>query len=504
MARIAIGGFQHETNTFAPTKADFRVFEQADGWPGLTRGPALFDAVAGINLPVAGFVDALKGTGHAIEPLLWCSAPPAAHVTTGAFERIAAMLCDGLARLRGLDAVYLDLHGAMVTEDHEDGEGEILRRVRAVVGEETPVVASLDLHANVTEAMMARASALVAFRTYPHIDMAETGGRAARLLLDMLARGRAPAKAMRKLDFFIPITVQCTMFDPAKTIYERLAEIDTGSVASLSYTQGFPPADIRENGPAVMAYGWDGESACRAADTLYGEVAGQEGDFRLEIHDVEAAVERALANGSANPVILADTQDNPGAGANGDTTWIIEALVRRDAQDAVVATVFDPETAAQAHAAGEGAVIEARLGARSGLTGHRPFERRMVVEKITDGRFTGTGPMWRGARIDLGPMARLRPAEAPGTGVRVLVSSRKLQAGDRSILRHMGIEPAGQRIIALKSSVHFRADFQSIAAEVLVVRAPGPNPADPSELPYRRLRDGVRLNPLGPPFRRPK
>ncbi len=504
MATIAVGGFQHETNTFAPTKADYSVFEEADGWPGLSRGAALFDAVAGINLPVAGFVDALAGTGHRLAPLLWCSAPPAAHVTTDAFERIAAMIRDDLAKLRGLDAVYLDLHGAMVTEAHEDGEGELLRRVRAVVGDDLPIVASLDLHANVTDAMVARASALVAFRTYPHVDMADTGARAARLVLEILKRGRAPAKAMRKIDFFVPITGQCTLSGPAREIYDELAEIEEAddAIASLSYAQGFPPADIRDNGPAVIAYGWDDGAAARAVAALHEAVTAREGAFELDVLDTETAVARALANRSDKPVILADTQDNPGAGANGDTTWILEELVARDAERAVVATIWDPETAAQAHAAGEGAVIEPRLGARSGLAGHRPFTRRVVVERLGDGRFTGTGPMWKGARMDLGPMARLRIAESPGRDVRVLVASRKLQSGDRSILRHLGIEPSEQRVIALKSSVHFRADFEEIAAEVLMVAAPGPNPADPSVLPYKRLREGVRLLPLGEPFRR--
>ena len=118
MATIAVGGFQHETNTFAPTKADYSAFEEADGWPPLSRGEALFEAVAGINLPVAGFIDALAGTGHRLAPLLWCSAPPAAHVTNDAFERVAAMICDDLAKLRGLYAIYLDLHCAIVTESH--------------------------------------------------------------------------------------------------------------------------------------------------------------------------------------------------------------------------------------------------------------------------------------------------------------------------------------------------------------------------------------------------
>jgi len=176
--RVAVGGFQHETNTFAPAKADFTAFEQADSWPGLSRGNALFDAVKGMNLPIAGFVAA--ASDFDLVPVLWCAATPSAQVTEDAFERISAMLIEGIKAAKA-DAVYLDLHGAMVVEHAQDGEGLLLARVREAVGE-MPIVVSLDLHANVTEAMMASGAAFVAYRTYPHIDMDETGARAADLL----------------------------------------------------------------------------------------------------------------------------------------------------------------------------------------------------------------------------------------------------------------------------------------------------------------------------------
>jgi microcystin degradation protein MlrC len=291
------------------------------------------------------------------------------------------------------------------------------------------------------------------------------------------------------------------MFDPSKSLYARLAELEGGSVASLSYTPGFPPADIAECGPAVAAFAWDQAAAEAAARELSAAVAACEGDFKLDIYQVDAAVQRAMANRSGKPVVLADTQDNPGGGANSDTVWLLDALVRHRAEGAVVAMIFDPDTARQAHEAGEGNAFDGRLGARSGLEGHTPYAARYVVEKLADGVFTATGPMWRGARMRLGPMALLRVAEAPG--VRVIVSSRKMQAGDQAMLRHLGVEPAEQRILVLKSSVHFRADFQAIAAEVLVVDAPGPNSADPGKLDYRNLRAGVRLNPLGSPSRGP-
>ena len=191
-------------------------------------------------------------------------------------------------------------------------------------------------------------------------------------------------------------------------------------------------------------------------------------------------------------MVLADSQDNPGGGGNGDTVGLLEELVRQGAEDAALAILYDPQAATAAHQAGEGAEISLGLGAKSGLPDHRPLEATYRVEHLGDGRMTGTGPFYKGARMELGAMALLRLG-----GVRVVVASRKLQAADQSCFRHLGVEPAEQKILALKSSVHFRADFQPIAEDILVVAAPGPNPLDHNELAYNNLRPGVRVMPRG-------
>lgn len=493
MARIAVGGFQHETNTFAPSKARYEDFERAGGWPGLTAGPALFEAVAGINLPIAGFVEEARAAGHEPVPLLWCAATPSAHVEAAAFERISEGLLRRLAEALPVDAVYLDLHGAMVTEHLEDGEGELLRRIRTLVGPRIPIVASLDFHANITAEMVAQSSALVAYRTYPHVDMAETGARAARLLDRRLSRGRGFAKALRKLPFLIPLPWQCTLIEPAASIYRRLAALEGGEVTSLSFAPGFPPADILECGPAVIAYAESQTEADRAVDALAEEVSAREAAFAGRIYAVEDGVRHALrlVGQGTRPVVLADTQDNPGAGGTSDTVGVLNALVQAGAERAVVANLYDPEAAAAAHAAGEGAVLTLGLGGKSGLPDQRPFQGAFRVERLGDGNFTATGPFYRGARMRLGPMALLSIG-----GVRIIVASAKQQAADRAMFHHLGLDPADENILALKSTVHFRADFEPIAGTVLVVAAPGPNPADHRMLPYRRLRDGVRRMPM--------
>jgi microcystin degradation protein MlrC len=491
MARIAVGGFQHETNTFSPVLATFADFEAPDAWPGLTRGAGVFEAVAGINLPAAGFVQEARSLHHALHPLAWCSAQPSGRVTRDAFERIAALLLEDLRACGRLDAVYLDLHGAMVTEHLDDADGELLRRVRAAVGADVPVVASLDYHANLSAQMVREASALVSYRTYPHVDMAECGARAARVLHDLLGRGR-PAVSMQQIEFLVPLTSQATLVEPMRSLMDEAASVERPPLLSVGLMPGFPAADIADCGPAVYACGWDAQAARQVVAHLADETRRREAEFALELYTVEQAMAEIARTPAprGRPVILADTQDNPGAGGHADTMSLIKALVTSDARGVLAGVVCDPAAAARAHAAGEGAQVELRLGAASGTPGDTPLSARFTVVALGDGRFTGTGPFYRGARFELGPMALL----ALG-GVRVAVASRKQQAADRAMFRHLRAEPADHAVLALKSSVHFRADFGSIASRILVVEAPGPNIADPAKLPFRRLRPGMRTSP---------
>jgi microcystin degradation protein MlrC len=496
MAVIAVGGFQHETNTFAPSKADYAAFEDGGGWPELTVGDAIAPRLAGANIPATGALDALHAAGHRTVGLVWSAASPSAHVTRDAFERIVA---DMLARLHDagpVDGVYFDLHGAMVTEHFDDGEGELLARVRKVVGPRVPVIASLDLHANMTRAMVEHSDGLNAYCTYPHIDMALTGARAAGLLQRTIDAGAPMAKAIRPLDFLTGLPSQCTFIEPGKSLYELLARLEHEHDAVLSFTPGFPMADFPECGMAVFGYGPDARSVNAAVDALANAVHDAEPDFAMELFEPGAAVARAMQRGEPGaPVVMADTQDNPGAGGNGDTTGLLAALLERNPRGAVLGLLIDGASAKQAHVVGIGHSAEFRLGEISGVPGHVPLAGEFTVETLGDGKFTCTGPMFKGFRMDLGAMAVLRRGN-----VRVVLASKKCQAADQEMFRHVGIEPRQQRILALKSSVHFRADFQPIAKEVLVVVAPGPAKADPTMFHWTRLRRGLRLKPGGPAF----
>lgn len=496
MTRIAVGGFLHETNTFAPTKATYDDFVHGGGWPSMTRGADVLKVMRKINVGLAGFVEAAKANGWELVPTLFAAASPSAHVSKDAYERIVTEMVDGIVAAGPIDAVYLDLHGAMVTEHHDDGEGETLARVRKAIGRDLPLVVSLDLHANVSPEMIEHADALIAYRTYPHVDMADTGRACARHLALMLKSGQRFAKAFRQLPFLIPISWQCTNDQPTQGIYQKLAALESDAVPTLSFAPGFPAADFRDCGPSVFAYGRTQADADAAADKVVALVEGHEDDFDGRIYSPDEGVQLAmeLAKSASKPIIIADTQDNPGAGGDSDTTGMLRALVRNQAS-AATGVIYDPQSAKAAHAAGIGATLTLALGGKSGIPGDAPYKETFVVEQLSDGKFVAPGPYFGGRDMDMGPSACLRVGD-----VRVVVGSYKAQLADQSMYRYVGIEPTAQKILVNKSSVHFRADFEPIAEKLLICAAPGAMPADTATLPWKHLRPGIRIKPNGPVF----
>ncbi len=493
--RIAVGGLHHETNSFAPQPATLERFLEADAWPPLLEGEDLPPGVAGRNLAVAGMVEALRAAGATVVPLVWANACPSGPVTREAFEALWTRFEVRIRTAGRLDGMVLDLHGAMVCEHLDDGEGELLARIRNLVGD-LPLVCALDLHANVSEAMVARADALVAYRTYPHVDLAETGMRAVELLRRRLARGRPLARFHHKPDYLVPLPFQSTEAEPARGLYAAVAELGAASGTVPSLCMGFPASDTFWLGPSVLVYGEDGTAVTRVGRRLAALYAEAEPRFAGRLWSPEAAVREALARPRRRPVILADVQDNPGAGGTADTTGLLRALTAARAPDTVLGLLCDPEAARAAHAAGTGALLAGLpLGGRHGPAGVEPVVADWEVRALGDGHTVATGPMYRGNRLELGPMARLAPHRAPG--VEVVVTSRRMQAADRAPFRHVGVEPERCRILALKSTVHFRADFGPLAEEILLVESPGHMPVDPRKLPFRRLRPGLRLAPRG-------
>ena len=483
--RIAVGGFMHESATFVDAPTTWDDFARTGAWPGYHEGDAMLKIMEGLNIGLPCFVDEVRKAGHEVIPIAWTMAQPAGPVTSHAFERITATLVDGYRR-SGADVIFCELHGAMVADEFDDAEGELLRRIRAVVGPDVPVVGTLDLHVNMSDLMVETTNLLSAYRTYPHVDWGETGRRVARWLDRALGWGPRPAKAMRRMPFLIPVTAGCSMISPVKEIYTLLEQIETETGVHLSFVPGFPPADIADCGPAVFGYGADQATVDRAVDRLTDAVNAAEPVFAAQrVQPVTEAVANAIriSANAKKPVILADTQDNPGAGSPSNTTGIIKELLRQGAESAVVGNFHDPELAAAAHAAGVGAHLNAPISDVPG-----PW----TVVALSDGAFEGTSPMLRSKVAQMGKTAVLKQ-----DGVEVLVISIRQQPIHTEAFSHIGVDPRQRKIVALKSSVHFRAGFQPIAQEVITCASPGMNLADPADFVYRKLPGNIRRRPGG-------
>ncbi len=499
MTRILIAGYQHETNTFAPSLADWAAFQTGESFPAYMRGQTVIDRLTGVNIPVGGFIDAARREGWQLVPSAWAGATPSSYVTRDAFERISAAILEDVraAMVQGLEGVYLDLHGAAVAEHADDSEGELIARIRAVVGPQVPIVASLDLHANVTQRMLALSDGLVSYRTYPHIDMADTGARAAQLLREHLRSGRKAPMQARRLPFLIALNAQSTWMAPAKDIYDELAAIEAQTGCMLSFCMGFPASDFAECGPVVWGHGGAAE---QAVQRLY-KRAGEPQQWRPEFLPAHEAVQQALAVAAQHsaPVVIADTQDNPGAGGDSNTTGMLHALLQQGAGrhwpgQVALGLLYDPEAARKAHEAGVGAVLELALGKAvptfTGQSSDAPLQGRFVVRALGDDVCEIKGPMMTGMKVHIGPCACLEI-----DGVLVAVASGKMQMLDRELFRAVGIQPEQMKLLVVKSSNHFRADFTPIASRVLVAKAAGPMAADPGDLPWKKLSPETRTRP---------
>ena len=499
MPRILIAGYQHETNTFAPSLADWAAFNRGDAFPAFVRGAAMQAQLAAVNIPVGGFIEFASSQGWALLPSCWAGAIPSSYVTRESFERIASAICADVvdASTTGLDAIYLDLHGAAVAEQAFDSEGELLGRLRAIVGPQLPIVCSLDLHANVTPRMLRDADAMVAYRSYPHVDMAATGRLAGQMLLRRFKAGRKETLHAHRLPFLIPLNAQSTWLQPAQGLYETLQALDRQYGTVMSFCMGFPASDFEGCAPMIWAHGVQAEAA---VERLYA-MAAEPAPWRIDILPGPEAVAQALALclKAAQPVVIADTQDNPGAGGDSNTTGLLHALLaqgagRRHPGQVALGLMTDTAAARAAHAAGLGAELDMTLGTAvptyTGQPSDPPVRGRYKVLALSDGRCTLAGPMMRGLTVDLGPSACLEI-----DGVQVAVVSGKQQLLDRQLLRMVGIHTEQMRIVVVKSSNHFRADFQPHASAVLIAKAAGPMAADPGDLPWTRLPATIRRRP---------
>ena len=498
MKKIGLAGFIHETNTFSNTPTPLENFINQSGfYPEMLKGEEIDQFTQDrVNIASSGFLHQAANLDMKVIPLVWCGTEPSQTVPEEVFNTIMNLILSKMSKEGPYDGIYLDLHGAMVYGDLQDGEEEIIRRVREVVGS-IPIVVSLDLHGNISPRSFELSDAMVGYRTYPHIDGFETGERCADLM-KYLVVGNPMYKAFRQSPFLMPATTQPTTTEPAQSLYALLPKVETDDrILSASIMEGFNACDLHHMGPSIFTYAKSQEEADKVADFLLDGMLEREAGFSVNMYSVTEAVEKALelSKTAEGPILLIDVQDNAGGGSPSDTVWLLEELAEKNVQNTAVGIIWDPEAAEAAHKAGTGAEIEISLGGKS-LPGHKPFRAVFKVENLFEGDFIGVGPMVKGRRLNLGKMAQLRIQD-----IRIAVSSDRMQALDRSLFQAVGIEPAEMDILVLKSANHYRADFGPMASDIINVDAPSAIIEDPVNIPYQHLREGVRLKGLGPEFK---
>ena len=494
--RIAIAGFQHETNTFCPFPTTLADFEMADSWPALTKGKAVIEVFEPLNIPIGGFIKA--SVNWRLVPILWAAAEPAGRVEKQAFDRIVRLICQGIESAGPIDGVYLDLHGAMVTDEFEDGEAEIVKRVRRIIGSDLPLVCSLDFHANISPEFVDRVSALTIFRHYPHTDMAYGGERAAALMEILLQTGKPFHKKFKQVDYLIPLSSQGTTRYPFNELYADFDQLEKDGVLSVDAAAGFPAADIYNSGPSVVAFGIDKSAVENAADCLQQRFINVEKNIIDELLSPTDAIITAgeLIKRNPQPVVLADVQDNPGAGGTCDTTAILEAAIRQDCARAIFGIICDADSVEKCWTAGVGAELDLSMGNAYPIADTSGFSHNYVVEHLSDELIHCTGEMYGGCDADLGAMAIVR-ATGIENDIYVVLSSQRFQCLDLALFRQMGLAVEWPQIIVVKSTVHFLADFEPIAQKVLFVYAPGVHPCRLDLVEYKNLRPCVRVCPRG-------
>ena len=478
--RVFIAMLSHETNTFSTIATDRRQFETRE----LRYGGEVLEVYRGTATCLGGMMEGAAARGLTLLPSLAAAASPAGRVSTEFYESAKARICDDLRAAGRLDGVLLDLHGAMVPEAVEDGEGDLLRAVRGIVGPEIPVGVTLDFHANVTADMVRHATLLHGYKTYPHVDMAERGREAALRVADVLAGKIRPSVAFRQPRLLPPIASQLTARGPMRRLYDLADDMERDPrVVSVSVFAGFPLADIHDAGLSIyVATNGDAGLAAKLADQLESVAWEHRREFVHRAVPVREAVAEALQL-DVRPVVLADIADNTGGGAAGDGTEILRELLRVEAPSATVACIWDPEAAAACTRAGLGATLTLDVGGKIDDRHGRPVTMTGRVSAVSNGNFVHKGPMLRGLPGRLGPTVVLQSG-----GVKVILISHRWQTLDPEMIRLVGIDPALERIVVVKSTIHYRAAFEPLAARIIEVDAPGLSSSNLERFAFAHVR----------------
>ena len=481
--RVATGGILHETNTFAKTRAGYEDFMSRRAL-GMAEGAAMLKQFRGVRIPVGGFIKEAERSGMELVPIIWTFAQPSGKVRHSAYTRLRDRFLAGLKKAMPVDGVLLDLHGAMVTDRCDDVEGDFLRRIRQIVGPETPIMATLDLHANITSLMAKEADALIGYDTYPHVDCRERGVEAARLMASAIREKIRPVIAFRKIPLLIPPPRQCTLLPPMADIFKIVHKMEKEpGVLAITLSGGFPFADIRDAGVSVVVM-TDGSKklAEMLADKLAKEVWNRRKKFRVRLTPVRDAIAYALRTGKG-PIVLADGSDNPGGGAPCDGTVMLKALVEANVPSAVVAVIADPEAVAAAGKVGAGKYATLKIGGKTDRLHGAPLTLTGLVKWVGKKSYVNKGPMMKGLRVDMGSTALFIV-----NNVEIILTEKRFQPWDAEAIRCMGIEPRKRLLVGLKSAVHYRSSYQDMAAKIFEVDTPGIHTPDLSRYRFRKIR----------------
>lgn len=481
--RIALLGFSIECNRWSPpaSRDDFVRRTWLDGEAIVADARSEAPAALG-EMP--GFVRAMDATGPwQPVPILLCCAEPAGPVTAATFAEMVGRWSSGLVAAGRLDGVYAMMHGAGLAENDEDPDGAVLALVRAVVGAEVPVVASFDLHANVSRRMVDSVDAFVGYLTNPHLDMRARGEECAGHMRSLLA-GQRTARTHLRLPIVPPTVTMLTTPDAPLRPYGEMIDLGqrrmreppyAGRILNVSVMGGFAYADTAKNGLSVVVTAAREHAAL--GDVLAREIAdlgwANRDRFRAVLTPLEeaTAIARAACDDPASPArCFADVADNPGGGARGNTMWILEAFHRAGIRDALVGVVNDPALAAEAHRLGTGARFGARFNRDEPSEFSKPFAANAVVRALSDGKVVGRRGVFARTSIDLGPSAALDI-----DGITVVVISQRTQCADPVFFESFGLDIAAARVVVVKSRGHFRGGFDEFFghAQIVEVDCPG-------------------------------
>lgn len=461
MKYIYAASFLHESNTYSDHISDLAWFQKRC-W---RFGQEVTERFRGVRTEFGGFLDAAaEYTDLELIPVLAAEATPSGPVAAQVASLVKERLCEALAQAAQVDGILLSLHGAMVTQDSEDGEGDLAEALRAVVGPEVPIYATLDLHANVTEKMVRNIDVLIPYDCYPHTDKYERGLQAAHLLARRIRGECFPVMAAEPLPLLMPLIG--TSAPSMKPVLDRIRHYEEQpGVFNVSITHGFISADIREAGAAVQVIANDRKRAEEIGRDVAKCLWQQRKLFASQYHALEE-IPRLLARRGKGLMVFSDGPDNPGGGGYADDTRVLRALMDAGCHDALLALIYDPDAVTRCKEAGEGSMVSLQLGGR--YSGTQPVSCEARVLKLTDGRYRNRGPMNPGLAMDL-----LGTALIDIGGIRVILVKNPTQPYDPALMHLHGIDPGKERLLVLKSAVHFRGAYEALADQIVLLSYPG-------------------------------